>query len=572
MDNFTFSTLPYSRPDCKALIKKLRSLIGKAKKAKTYESLKETFTAFESEMSTFMETMSIASIRHTLDTTDKFWETENDWLEQQSPAVSAVTLGMVKVLLDKKWEKPLREEYGDELLESLGRQMRSFSPKLILLARKENALCSKYQKLIASAKIPFEGGEHNLYGMLKFLEHEDRELRRRAWDAYIGFFAANEAELEDIFDKLMKIRYKMGRRMGFENFIPLGYLQQERSDYGRGEIERFREQVRTVLTPFCAELYEAQRRRLGLDELMVWDEERIFPDGNADPVGTEEELVEKARLMYHELSPETAEFIDYMLEHQLMDLTNRPGKAATGYCATLPVLKAPFVFSCFNGTSGDIHVLTHELGHALAAYRATRRAKSIFLAQPGTDIAEIHSMSMEQFCYPWAESFFGENADKFRFSHLQSALTFVPFGVAVDEFQHICYDNPHLTPRERTAEWRKLEQKYMPWRKYADEDEFSNWGGWWYHKIHIFLYPMYYINYTLTTMGALEFGKRSKEDMASAWRDYIALCDSGGSVSYLQQLRLAGLRVPFEEGSVEQATSHARQTLMEALRKEGLAD
>lgn len=572
MDNFNFKELEYTRPDCSALKKRLRAIVGEAKKAKTYEQLKAAFTRFEAELVVFIEMSTIASIRHTLDTTDKFWETENDWLEKQGPLVSAVLLGLVKVLLDKKWEKDLRADYGDELIESLDRSRRSFSPRIILLAQKESALCSKYQKLIASASIPFDGGTQNLYGMKKYLEHEDREVRKAAWDAYIGFFAAHEGEFEDIFDKLVKLRHKMGRRMGFENFVPLGYLQQSRSDYGRKEIEAFREQVRTVLTPFCAELYEAQRKRLGLDELMVWDEERIYPDGNADPIGTEEELVEKARQMYHELSPETAEFIDYMIDHQLMDLTNRPGKAATGYCTMLPVLKAPFVFSCFNGTLGDVHVLTHELGHALAAYRAARRVKTMLLANSGTDIAEIHSMSMEQFCHPWAESFFGDNADKFRFTHTQNALTFVPFGVAVDEFQHICYDNPGLTPKQRTAEWRKLEEKYMPWRKYAADDEFANRGGWWYHKIHIFLYPMYYINYTLTTMGALEFGKRYAEDRESAWKDYLALCDAGGSLSYLNLLKVANVSVPFEDGAVERATSHARQTLREAIEKEGNAN
>ncbi len=572
MENFTFMELPYSRPDCEALKKQMKKIVARAKKAGEYTQLKAAIEEFEGLMASFTQTATIASIRHTLDTTDKFWETENEWLEEQTPHVSAVMLSLVRVLLNKKWDKALREDYGDEFIEALNRGRRSFSPKIILLTQKESKLCSRYQKLIASAKIPFEGEEHNLYGIMKYFQHDDREVRKAAWDAYIGFFAANESELEEIFDKLIKIRHKMGRRMGFENFVPLGYLQQERSDYGRKEIESFREQVRTVLTPFCAELYDAQRRRLGYDELMVWDEERVYPDGNADPVGTEEELVEKARQMYHELSPETAEFIDYMIDHKLMDLTNRPGKAATGYCATLPVLKAPFVFSCFNGTLGDIHVLTHELGHALAAYRASRRVKSIFLAHPGTDIAEIHSMSMEQFCYPWAESFFGGNADKFRFTHLQNALTFVPFGVAVDEFQHICYDNPKLTPKQRTAEWRRLEEKYMPWRKYAADDDFSNRGGWWYHKIHIFLYPMYYINYTLTTMGALEFGKRYAEDKESAWKDYLTLCDLGGSLSYLHLLRAANVSVPFEDGAVDRSTSLARDTLREALRKEGLCD
>ena len=171
---------------------------------------------------------------------------------------------------------------------------------------------------------------------------------------------------------------------------------------------------------------------------MAYDEKQIFPDGNAAPVGDEAALVEAARRMYHDLSPETAEFIDFMIGHQLMDLTNRPGKAVAGYMTSLPVLKAPFVFSCFNGTTGDVQVLTHEMGHAFAGY-LTMRAQPVkdFFAK-STDISEIHSMSMEQFSYPYAELFFGAGADKFRFAHLQEAITFVPFGVAIDEFQHIC--------------------------------------------------------------------------------------------------------------------------------------
>lgn len=572
MENFKFSELTYTRPDIKAIQKKIKAITARLKKAKTYAELKEGIEAFEKEFSAFTLQTSIASIRHTLDTRDEFYDAESKWMDKNAPLVSASMLGLIKILLNKKWEKELRADYGDELIEGLDRSRRSFSPKLIILAQRENALCSEFEKLTASAKIPFDGEERNLYGLLKYFEHDDREVRKAAWDAYIGFFRENEAKLEEIFAKLVLVRTKMGKRMGFESFVPLGYLHQDRSDYGRKEIEAFRKQVKEVLVPFCEKLYEAQRKRLGIDELMVWDEKRVFPDGNADPIGTEEELVAKARHMYHELSPETGEFIDFMIDHGLMDLTNRPGKASTGYCSTLLELKAPFVFSCFNGTAGDVHVLTHELGHAFAAYRATRRTKTMFLSSPGTDIAEIHSMGMEQFSYPWAESFFGENADKFRFSHLQEALTFVPFGVAVDEFQHICYDNPRLTPKQRTAEWRKLEQKYMPWRKYAADDDFANRGGWWYHKIHIYLYPMYYINYTLTTMGALEFGKRMAEDKEAAWRDYLALCDAGGSLSYLKLIELAGLSVPFSDGAVERATALARQTLLDAITREEQKD
>ena len=281
----------------------------------------------------------------------------------------------------------------------------------------------------------------------------------------------------------------------------------------------------------------------------------------AVPAGDDDFMVEEARKMYHKISPETGEFIDFMIEHELMDLKNKPGKAATGYMTFLPDYRAPFVFSNFNQTIFDMQVLTHELGHAFAGYMAMREQPITEYYSESTDIAEIHSMSMEQFSYPYAEAFFGKYADKFRFAHLQEAITFVPFGVAVDEFQHICYANPELTPKERTAEWKKLEEKYMPWRKY-DADDFFDRGGFWYHKLHIYLYPFYYINYTLTTMGAMEFKKKNYENHETAWQDYLNLCKCGGSMSYLETLRYANLSNPFEPGSVARAMEVAKQELM----------
>ncbi len=305
----------------------------------------------------------------------------------------------------------------------------------------------------------------------------------------------------------------MGKNLGYENYIPVGYLEQGRTDYGEKEVASFREQVRTFLVPLCQKLYDAQARRLGVDHVMWYDEKMVFPDGNAEPAGDDEFMVKTAQKMYHEISPETGEFIDFMIDHELMDLQNKPGKASTGYMTSLPSLKAPFVFSCFNHTIFDMQVLTHELGHAFAGYMAMRSQPISDYYSESTDIAEIHSMSMEQFAYPYAEWFFGDQADKFRFAHLQEALTFVPFGVAVDEFQHICYAHPELTPKERTYQWHLLEEKYMPWRHY-ENDPFFERGGYWYHKLHIYLYPFYYINYTLTTMGAMEFKKKYAEDNA----------------------------------------------------------
>ena len=146
----------------------------------------------------------------------------------------------------------------------------------------------------------------------------------------------------------------------------------------------------------------------------------------------------------------------------------------------------------------------------------------------------------------------------------QIRITFLLFGVAVDEFQHVCYSRPELTPKERTYQWHPLEEKYMPWQRY-ENDSFMERGGYWYHKLHFFLYPFYYINYTLTTMGAMEFEKKYAEDKQAAWQDYLKLCKIGGSRSYLETLRYANLSNPFEAGSVERACGYAEKILLEQI-------
>ena len=560
-ENFRFKDLPYVRPDFAKVKTELAAITEKMKNAASYDDAKAAYFNFEATMSDLRDAYTIVSIRHTVDTRDKFYDDENEFLSEAFPELSPYTVAFSNALYDGKFKADFEKEFGKQLLSMIELERKSFSEKNIPLQQKEAKLCNEYEKIIASAEIDFDGEKRNLYGVMKYFEDENREVRKAAWKKYEEFFASHEKRFEEIWDELIKIRNEQGRNLGFENFIPLGYMQQGRTDYNAADVASFREQVKEELVPLCSKLYEAQAKRLNLDKVRVYDENCVFADGNATPIGNDDELVEIAREMYKDMSKETGEFIDFMIDHELLDLKNKPGKASTGYMTFILKYKAPFVFSCFNGTIGDIQVLTHELGHAFAGYEAMRNQPIADYYSESTDIAEIHSMSMEQFAYPYAEKFFGDKADKFRFQHLQEAITFVPFGVAVDEYQHIVYAHPELTPKDRTAEWKKLEAKYMPWRDY-DGMEFFGRGGWWYHKIHIFLYPFYYINYTLTTMGAMEFKKKMHEDKTSAWNDYMNLCKVGGSKSYLETLAYANLSDPFKPGSVKKAISFAKEILL----------
>ena len=567
MENFTFSNLEYVRPDFDAAEAKAKELTERVKAAKSYADVKAVILESDENMSELYTMTTIAHIRNTLNTTDEFYEKEIEFIHQRSPEAEGSFIALTKAIVDCPFTAEIDADLGKEYLVASRRELAQYDDALVPFMQEESRLETEYQKLMATAEIEFDGKKLNLYGIQKYFENPDREVRKAAFKKYSEFYESNEEKMEEIFDKLIKVRTKMGQALGYKTFTPLGYLQQGRSDYGQEEVASFREQVRRELVPLCEKLYEAQAKRIGVDHIMAYDEKFVFPDGNAEPIGDEKYMVAEAQKMYHDLSPETGEFIDFMIEHELMDLENKPNKANTGYMTDLTKYRAPFVFSCFNHTIFDMQVLSHELGHAFAGYRAMRHQPVMAYYSESTDIAEIHSMSMEQFCYPYAERFFGDAADKYRFAHLQEALTFVPFGVAVDEFQHIVYENPDLTPKERTMEWHKLEEKYMPWRKY-ENDPFMERGGYWYHKIHIFLYPFYYINYTLTTMGAMEFKKRYAENKEEAFKDYLTLCDIGGSLSYLESLKAAHLHVPFEEGSVANAISYAKDILLKAIEEE----
>ncbi len=563
----TFGEIEYVRPDFEEVAAFYKQLNERLQAATTYEEVKACILD-EEEYSSHINTMgTVVQIRHTVDTSDEFYEKEEEYISQNYPLVMPYIQAFSLSLLRSPFKGKIDEEYGEQFLKAIQLGVDGFSEKNIPLMQEENELTNRYQKLTAACKIFFQGEERNLYGIMKFFSDPDREVRKAAATAYERFFRDNDKELGEIFDRLVKIRHQMGVNMGFSNFIPLGYMQQGRMDYGEKEVACFRRQVEEELVPVCTRLYEAQAKRIGVDKVYFYDEQTIFKEGNAVPVGDRAYLVEQARKMYHDMSKDTAEFIDFMIEHELMDLDNKPHKAATGYMTTLSEYKAPFVYSCFNGTTGDVDVLTHEMGHAFAGYMAMRTQPLQAQWSEPTDIAEIHSMSMEQFAYPYAELFFGDKADDYRFQHLQEAITFVPFGVAVDEYQHIVYANPDMTPAERTAAWRELEKKYMPWRDYGEESDFFSVGGWWYHKLHIFHYPFYYINYTLTTMGALEFKKKQAADKESCWKDYMTLCSLGGSLGYLDTLRAAKLAIPFEEGGVKRAVSYAVEILEKTVKE-----
>ncbi|OBZ13198.1 M3 family oligoendopeptidase [Bacillus sp. FJAT-26390] len=543
-----FNEYRYERPDVKALEQKIKVLLESFQSAESFEEQDAAMAAFNKLRSEFDTQQQIASIRHSIDTNDDFYKAEQDFFDENGPVVQEYLTDYYRLLVTSKFRAQLENKWGRQLFQLAELALKIFSPEIIEDLQRENKLTTEYAKLIASAKILFEGEERTLSQLAPFQQSTDREMRRRASEASSGFMAENEETFDRIYDDLVKVRTKIATKLGFSNYVELGYARMSRTDYNAEMVANFRKQVLEGIVPVATKLRERQQARIGVSELLYYDENFSFKSGNATPKGDPEWIVSNGAKMYEQLSPETNEFFRFMQDNDLMDLVSKKGKQSGGYCTYISDYGAPYIFSNFNGTSGDIDVLTHEAGHAFQVYES-RSFEVPEYSFPTYEACEIHSMSMEFFTWPWMNLFFEEDADKYRFDHLASGLIFLPYGVTVDEFQHYIYENPDATPAERKQAWREIERKYLPHRNYAD-NAYLEQGGFWHKQGHIFNTPFYYIDYTLAQICAFQFWKKMHEDRSGAWADYLKLCRLGGSLSFTELVSVAGLKSPFEDGCV----------------------
>ncbi|WP_282138077.1 M3 family oligoendopeptidase [Rossellomorea aquimaris] len=554
-----FDQFTYERPNLEEIKPVFQQLLDKFKSAsnvqKQVDAMKEL-----NDIRLNIDTMqNICYIRHSIDTNDEFYKEEQDHIDEMMPEVHGMVTEYYKELVNSPYRKELEEKWGKQLFALAESEMKTFSPDIVTLLQKENKLSSQYTKLMASAKIPFEGEERTLAQMGPFTQSVNRKTRREAAQATVTFFEENQEELDRLFDELVKVRHTIATTLGYKNFVELGYYRMTRTDYTPDMVKVFRDQVKKHIVPLATELKERQEKRIGIDSMKFYDEGFKFTSGNAVPKGSPQWIIDNGKKMYGELSNETKEFFDFMIEHDLMDLEAKKGKAGGGYCTYIANHESPYIFSNFNGTSGDIDVLTHEAGHAFQVY-SSRGFDIPEYIWPTYEACEIHSMSMEFFTWPWMNYFFQEDTDKYQFSHLSEALQFLPYGVAVDEFQHFVYENPEASPSERNAAWRKIEMEYLPHKDYDHISYLEN-GGFWQRQSHIYNSPFYYIDYTLAQICAFQFWKKMNLNREEAWNDYVDLCKLGGSLSFTGLVEAAKLDSPFQEGTVEKVIEPIRQWL-----------
>lgn len=542
-----FSEMPYERPDLDAVKKQYSALTERLKAAGSYEEARTVFLEKE-ELDKHVQTLATLShVRHSIDTRDAFYDAEAKFWNAAEPELQEYTQAWTRAMLDGAFRAQFAAQFGELMFVNAEIELKTFSPEIIPELQQENELAQEYEKLLASAQIPFEGGVYTISQMTPFKSDPDDARRLAAWKAEGQWYKDNQDKLDGIYDQLVHLRDTMGRKLGYEGYTTLGYYRMGRNCYTKEDVEQFRLAVQKYLVPVADGIYREQAKRLGKQYPMSFADNALeFRSGNPRPVGTPEQILEQGRKFYNELSPETSAFFNMMMDNELLDVLSTEGKEGGGYCTSIPDYGVPFIFANFNGTQGDVEVVTHEAGHAFAAY-LNRDRIPMSTVWPSMEGCEVHSMSMEFMAWPWSEGFFGKDARKFHYSHLASALTFIPYGTMVDHFQHIVYEHPELTPAQRHAEWKRLLGIYMPWQKLDGEIPFYSEGEGWQRQHHIYSSPFYYIDYCLAQTVSLQIWALLQKDQKDAWAHYMAYARQGGSRTFTELLKNAGLESPFDE-------------------------
>lgn len=556
-----FENFRYERADIKEIENKMHELISRLSEADSFDTQCLIIDEINCVRNEFISMRALSELRNCLGVNKEFYSKEIDYYADAEPILDVLVCEYYKVLCNSKFKDMLKIKYGNQLFDLAEMKMKCVSDEIIEELKQEKKLILEYVELGQSFKKNFEGKVLGRWDFDIYINSQDRNMRKKAYEAQTEIYSEHEKEMQGLFDRFVKVRHKMALKMGYENFVDMGYARMNRIGYDKKMVGKLRKQILEYIVPLNNELIIRQAKRLGIEKIKYYDEPVHFLSGNAKLIGDEDSIIKKTLKMYEELSPETNVFFNDLVKRNLFDIKKREEKSEGGFCEYMPKYKAPYVYSVYNGTIEDFNVFTHEVGHAFQKYLC-RNCEIPEYFQASEDVAEIHSMSMEFLTEPWIKDFFGEDDEKYKFSHMCNALFLVAYIAVVDEFQHFVYEKPEATYEERNSFWRELEKKYLPYRDY-EENNFLEKGGYWLRQSHIFWGPFYYIDYGLAQIIAFNFWNKARDNRKEAWEDYIKVCRTGGSKSLLDIVKVGDLKNPFEENSIDSIVKSIREWVLQ---------
>lgn len=552
-----FADIKVATPTIEEIKAEYQTINDALDRSKTRTETEQTLQQWDRLRRRLESWSALTSLHFSQDTRNEAYKQAQEYRDEIQPKLTALEIEMKRKLLSSQNRAELEDILGKHVFSLWEADITTFDPVIEADLVKESKLVNQYVELLASAAIEFAGETVNLSGIDKYTQDSDRNIRHQAEQARWQFFSEHQAQLDGIYDELVKLRHQIARKLGYDNYIGLGYKRRQRIDYTEADVQSYRDEVVKEVVPIAAKIIAQKAENPNLDEIYFWDESVFDLKGNPQPHGEHDWMLGQAQQMFDAMHPELGDFFRMMVKADLLDLKTRPGKAGGGFCTSFPTYNVPYIFANFNGTKGDVEVFTHEMGHAFQYWQSRNLPLSDYL-WPTLESCEIHSMSLEFLTWSQMDKFFNGDADRFRQIHLAQSILFLPYGCAVDHFQHLVYANPEATPEARNQMWQEMEARYLPWRKYGDL-AYPNQGGLWQAKLHIYCYPFYYIDYTLALCCAMQFWVKAESNYQDTLSEYIALCQRGGQTPFQALVKSANLVSPFEPGCLAQVIERSRQ-------------
>jgi oligoendopeptidase F len=472
------------------------------------------------------------------------------FVENVEPQIKPKQFALEKIYVSH----PLREKLSRERFNVFDRDVKNhvelFRQENIPLETEEAKLSQQYQKLSGSLTVNFRGEEKTLVQMARYQEETDRPLRQEAWTLVTKRRLQEVGKFDDIFDEQIKLRSKIAKNAGFENYRDYAFRRMGRFDYTPEDCVKFHEAVEKEIVPIARELQGQRQVQLTLGSLRPWDL-AVDPLNRPPlkPFAQTDEMVSRTQKIFNRLDTELAGGFRQMQDLKLLDLDNRKGKAPGGYQSTLAESRLPFIFMNAVGLQRDVETILHEAGHAFHAL-ATRNEDLYSYRNAPIEFCEVASMSMELLGNEFIEEFYSsDDSKRARRMHLERIVDVFPWVATVDAFQHWIYTHPNHTREERRKAWLGLMDRFGGGVDWSGFEEAR--ANLWHRQLHIFLHPFYYIEYGIAQLGALQVWANSKQNKAKALGDYKKSLALGGSRPLPELFSAAGCSLEFSARTIQ---------------------
>lgn len=517
LEPVAFEDMEYTRPDTAALCKALGELEKLVKDGGSFDEVGAAFEAAYSDYSLFNTMDSLSYIRHTIDLNDEYYETENNWCEEQSPLIEQALEKCYIAMGQSDLRDRLEEEYFTEDFFDFYDENQIYSnDRVVKLMQKDNDLQAQYMALQSDQTIEWNG-EEVLYEDIIGDESLDYDSYLMAYQLYYNKY---NPQVGEIFAEMIRTRNEIARELGYDTFADFAYSYYYDRDYTPEEAEDYLSDIAAELAPmYFYAVYGAQ---------------------STTPCSTDEVLDLFEKTVYR-FGGEFATSYEFMQAYDLMDITDSSSKMPGSYVTYLSSYQMPFLYVSPTGKLDDLLTCCHEFGHFVDGFVNCNGTSSI-------DCNEIFSQGLEFLSLSRAELDDDEREALTISKVADSLMTFVS-QAAYAEFELRAYALPddQLNTEGLNALFLECMEEFG--QSYTGMEDIIAPG--WIDIQHFLIAPYYVISYCVSNDAALQIFQLEEEN-GTGLETYRALMSTSSGNTILALLEENGMESPFEPGRVEE--------------------